>query len=160
MKCTTREQCIQRYGPIDFGSCVWPNQRQETTMLEIDPTWFPTWLIGGTKSPVKHILVNIDMLLPLSNALKAVHDQNLGSLLKTYDGCLNIRMVRGSNDHFSAHSYALAIDLNCEENQLSAVSGGFYDHPDFVKCFTDQKLDWGGYFHNRRDPMHFSYCFE
>lgn len=160
MKCTTRQQCVDKYGPIDFSTGHWSKQNHWIQPMEVPKGFFPGWLIGGTHLPVAHISCNIDMHFPLRNALDAVHSKGLGDLLVSYEGCFNIRMVRGSNSAFSAHSYGLAIDMNYDNNQLGSTKGGFYNHPDFVKCFTDQGFDWGGNFHHRKDPMHFSYCFE
>lgn len=159
-KQTTRAACVDRYGHIDFGSAHWPNQSQWMTMIAVDPHGFPNWYVDGTRHFVTSIYCNKDMAGPLANALKAVHDKGIQSLLKIYSGCFNIRMVRGNNSLFSAHSYGLAIDLNSDDNGLGSTHGGFYNHPDFVKCFTDQGFAWGGNFHGRKDPMHFSYCFE
>ncbi len=160
MKCTTREACVARYGPIDFASRHWPMASNWLQMLEIPDGMFPNWMVSETRSPVRHVSCNKDMAGPLWLALQALKAKRLEGLLHSYAGCFNIRMVRGSNSHFSAHSYGLAIDLNSEENGLGSTHGGFYNHLDLVKCFTDQGLDWGGAFHGRKDPMHFSFCFE
>ncbi len=160
MKCVTRDQCVQRYGHIDFGARYWPDQTYWLSQLHVPAGWFPAWTVMDTRQPVKMIACNLDMKGPLYSALESLHNKNLGHLLSTYDGCFNIRMVRGSNDHFSAHSYGLAIDLNASTNQLGHTSGGFYQYPELVKCFTDQGFSWGGNFHGRKDPMHLSYCWE
>lgn len=159
MKCTTREACIERYGRIDFARRQWANQNDWMANMPVEDGLFNSWH-GPTGSVVGHIFVNKDMEAPLQAALKSVHDRNFGALLRTYDGCFNIRMVRGTNNMFSAHSYGLAIDINADENPLGATDGGFFSYPEFVKCFTEQGFAWGGHFHGRKDPMHFSYCFE
>lgn len=159
-KQTSRDAVVAHYGHIDFHSQQWPEKNKWMGMLQIPPSWFPKWIVGETTHPVNAIYANKDIHGPLLAALQHVHDQGLGDLLHTYDGCFNIRMVRGSNSSFSAHSYGLALDLNCNENPLGATHGGFYKHPEFVKCFTDQGFAWGGNFHSRKDPMHFSYCWE
>jgi hypothetical protein len=163
MKCTTRAQAIQRYGAIDFGARYWARQREWLEMFEVPHGWFPKWHVVGAHGvlmPVEHIALNKDVHTPLLNALTALKDKGLGDLLVTFEGCFNIRMVRGSSASPSLHSYALALDLNASLNPLGAIKHGFYDHPDFVKCFTDQGFDWGGHWAHRKDPMHFSYGWE
>jgi len=159
-KQTTRAACVARYGAIDFVSGHWGRQHEWMTTIEINPADFPNWVVDAHGHPhVASIYCNKDMAGPLVAALKSVHDKGLGNVLKLYDGCFNIRKVRGSTA-FSAHAYGLAIDLNADDNNLGATHGGFYNNPEFVKCFTDQGFAWGGNFHGRKDPMHFSYCFE
>lgn len=160
MKVKTRSEAIERYGWIDFSSRYWPAKGKWLVPLAIPKGWFPNWKVLDTDHPVEVIYCNSDMKEPLENALKSVHSKGLGHILKTYDGCLAIRMVRGSNTHFSAHSYGLAIDLNARWNGLGSTQGGFFDHPEFVKCFKDEGLTWGGDFRSRKDAMHFSYCWE
>lgn len=159
-KMTTRQAAVARYGGIDFAAKHWGKQGQWLEMFAVPQGWFPSWHVVGTEHPVEHIALNRDLHGPLMNALIAVNSKKIGGLLKTFDGCFNIRMVRGTTASPSTHSYGLALDLNAETNQLAATHGGFYDHPDFVKCFTEQGFAWGGNFHGRKDPMHFSYAWE
>lgn len=159
-KMPTLQQAIQRYGHIDFAARVWPDQQKWMTMLHIDPTAFPNWKVIGTDHPVHAIYCNIDMAPALREALEQVRARGHGGLLKSFDGCFNIRMVRGSSGKPSLHSYGLAIDINAHDNELGQTTGGFYDQPDFVKCFTAQEFDWGGNFKQRKDPMHFSFGWE
>lgn len=87
--------------------------------------------------------------------------------LKTWDGCFNIRPIRGYEKRYqdlmaagkiedamqllSIHSWGLAIDVNAAWNGLGktpTLSAGF------VKCFTDAGFTWGGSW-KRKDGMHF-----
>lgn len=158
-KCTTRAAAEQRYGHIDFASKHWPERNHWIRSLIIPEGMFPNWKVLNTKIPVKTIACNIDIHGPLMAALNSVHDKGLGGQLKTFDGCFNIRMVRGTRSAFSAHSYGLAVDLNAALNPMGKVLHTTFT-PEFVKCFTDQGFAWGGNFKSRRDPMHFSYCWE
>lgn len=153
----SRAECVARYGHLDFASKHWPDQSKWLKMLVIPDGMFPNWHVLDTKQPVHAIAMNIDCHVPFMTALNLVKAKNLGHLLKTFDGCFNIRLVRGSNTSFSAHSYGLAIDLNASENPLGATHGGFFDHPEFVKCFTDSGFVWGGSFSSRKDSMHFTW---
>lgn len=156
MKVKSREEAVARYGPLNLSNQTWANESQWLVSVDVSHFGFP-WTVMDTGKPAKHILCNKDM--PLLKALQAVKDSGLGQLLKTFDGCFNIRAVRGSA-LFSTHAYGLGLDINAAENVLGSTSRGFYDHPDFVRCFTDQGFDWGGNFHGRKDPMHFSYAWE
>jgi hypothetical protein len=151
---------IKTYGAIDFSTKHWADQNKWIKMFEIPAGWFPHWHVLDTNLPVHHIACNLAIHKPLMFALDAVHSKGYGGLLLTFDGCFNIRMVRGSATHFSAHSYGLALDLNASLNPLGVTSGGFFDHLEFVKCFTDQGWDWGGNFHARKDAQHYSWAWE
>lgn len=70
--------------------------------------------------------------------------------LVTWDGCFNIRLMRGGTD-WSIHSWALAIDVNAKTNALGSKPTL---SKTFVKCFTDAGFDWGGIW-QRKDGMHF-----
>lgn len=130
-------------------------------MFHVPAGWFPNWYVLDTKHPVEAIACNNDIHEPLLRALTAIKDGHMEKMLHTFDGCFNIRMVRGTDNAPSAHAYGLAIDLNAADNGLGNTKGGIYDYPvTFVKAFTDQGFDWGGNFHSRKDPMHFSYCWE
>lgn len=158
-KMTTRAAAEDRYGVIDFSSRYWHDQKTWLKLFNVSKS-FPNWKVLDTQIPVTHIACNLDIHEPLAVALNSIDEKSLGYLLKTFDGCFNIRMVRGTLSSFSAHSYGLALDLNASENPLGSTVGGFYNHPELVKCFTNVGFDWGGNFHGRKDPMHFSYCWE
>lgn len=158
MRVRSREEAVERYGHIDFASKYWSEQSTWLKLVRIPDGMFPNWKVLDTELPVKRIAMNIDLHKPFLAALERVAFKGLGKELKTFDGCFNIRMVRGSNNQFSAHSYGLAIDLNAEENKLGQFWTKF--SPDFIECFTQLGWTWGGNFKTRKDPMHFSMCWE
>jgi hypothetical protein len=153
----TRLQCENRYGAIDFSTGYWPEKRQWLTMLEIPVNWFPNWYVLDSKMPVKRIACNVDMKDNLYAALEQVSQLD-PKALQTFDGCFEIRLVRGSKTNFSAHSYGLAVDLNAHDNPLGVSTGGFYETPSVVDCFRKNGFTWGGDFQHRKDPMHFTFC--
>jgi hypothetical protein len=104
---------------------------------------------------------NEDLIEPLSRVFRNIINRGcLGNnndilvrttdVLKTWDGCFNIRKIRGS-DSMSLHSWGVAVDVNAAWNQFGKKpSMGII----LVSCFTDEGFDWGGYWRNP-DGMHF-----
>ena len=77
--------------------------------------------------------------------------------LKTYDGCLNLRLKRGLNE-YSIHSWGLALDFNAALNPLGVKWGS---RPGmFSKAFLAvwRKHGWTcGADFTRGDSMHFQF---
>lgn len=91
------------------------------------------------------------MVAPLLKGFRNLIDRGFVNELKSWDGCFNPRLQRGSRTKWSIHTWALAFDCNAAWNQLGAIpklSKGF------VQCFKDAGFDWGGDF-KRLDGMHF-----
>jgi len=90
------------------------------------------------------------MEAPLRKAFAAVVSRGLAKELKTFDGCVCIRPMTGGGG-MSVHSWGMAVDLNAGTN-------GYGHQPSlstaFVRCFTEQGLEWGGSWHTP-DGMHF-----
>lgn len=98
----------------------------------------------------RRIYCNKDLVKPLRQAFCNLVARGFVDELKTWDGCFNIRQVRGGTS-WSLHSWGIAVDLNAAWNQLGkapTLTDGF------VKCFTDAGFDWGGKW-KRPDGMHF-----
>lgn len=132
----TPEQCLAKYGKPEAAK----------NMLVWD---IPTELEVGFIP--KKLYCNKDIIAPLAAAIKALIDTGKIKDLKTFDGCFNIRLQRGSRTKYSLHSWGIAIDLNAAWNGLGkepTLSSAF------VKCFTDNGFDWGGTW-QRKDGMHF-----
>lgn len=98
----------------------------------------------------KRIYCNKDLVQPLTEAFKNLVNRGFVSELKTWDGCFNIRKMRGLQS-MSLHSWGVAVDVNAFENGLNQEPKL---SPGFVKCFTDAGFDWGGTW-QRKDGMHF-----
>lgn len=98
----------------------------------------------------KRLYCNKDLVTPLQTAFTNLINMDFVKELKTWDGCFNIRKMRGLQS-MSLHSWGIAIDVNAAWNGLGkkpVLSAGF------VKCFTDAGFDWGGTW-SRPDGMHF-----
>ena len=104
----------------------------------------------GTIGFPKKIFCNNDFKPLLEKALNNVVDRGLAKEMKTWDGCFVIRNKRGLSS-LSMHSWGLAVDINAFENQLNQKPN---ISPQFVKCFTDAGLEWGGNW-KRLDAMHY-----
>jgi len=147
----TSAQCLKKYGD--------PN------LLATQSKHFELWLVDrdiqdafthvrfsavGTIGFPKKIFLNKDFQPALERGLRNLICRGLAHELKTWDGCFMIRSKRALTS-LSLHSWAIAFDINQAENQLNMVPKL---SPAFVKCFTDEGMDWGGTW-TRKDGMHF-----
>jgi len=111
------------------------------------------------KEPFAHILkrgviwANGYMAVPLRKAMVTIAEAGLASKLKTFDGCFNVRLIRGSTSKWSTHTWGIAVDFNAATNPLGAVPSL---HPGIVAAFQTEGFMWGGDF-PRKDGMHFQY---
>jgi len=145
----THAECAAKYGPIVDGH--WADEAKHCILVKL-PRYVSTRVVNTlTGRPWTHVYVNRDMAKELLLALELLVLRGCIDELKTFDGCLNIRTIRGRNVE-SSHAYAMAIDLNAAENPLGAASSL---SADFVRCFTDAGFVWGGTF-ERIDAQHFS----
>ena len=66
------------------------------------------------------------------------------------------RNARGSN-RLSEHAFGRAIDINPSQNPMTSNSGFRTNMPDNVnQIAAENGLVWGGSWHGKKDPMHFS----
>jgi hypothetical protein len=139
-----------RYGEIHNG--VWGQESHWCSLLEIPEEICRNWVNSATGFAVSHIYCNKDFQPHLLAALSNLQNDELLSELKTFDGCFMIRDVRAEPGRVSAHSYAIAIDINAFENQLGHPTSFT---PAFIRAFVKAGFIWGGNF-KRCDPMHFT----
>lgn len=140
----TQAECIKKYG----------NPQTVATKNN----WIAIWDIPKhlrLKNMPPQILCNTDLIIPLSRALYNLRTRGFERELQTFDGCYNVRPIRGYENarpvRWSMHSWGIAVDFNAATNRLGqkpTLSAGF------VKCFTDSGFRWGGTF-TRKDGMHF-----
>lgn len=94
---------------------------------------------------------NRDMIGPLSKAFGLLISRELVDDIKTWDGCFNIRPMKGTMATPSLHSWGIAIDIDAAWN-------GFKKKPTMSKavvaCFKEAGFDWGGNW-DTKDGMHF-----
>jgi hypothetical protein len=135
----TSIQALKKYGEPDLLA----TQSKHMVLWDV-PTELEIGLIP------KKIYCNKDLVGPLSQAFKNLIATGHVKEIKTWDGCFNIRKVRGGKS-MSLHSWGIAIDINAFENGLHQVPKLSQE---FVKCFKDAGFYWGGDF-KRLDGMHF-----
>lgn len=114
------------------------------TKLGLDPTTFP----------FHTIYCNRDMLPAMDKAFELLHGRSLLGEIKTYDGCFNVRRIRGRMDKWSIHSFGLAIDLNADLNPLG---GPCRWTPQFLATMKEAGFTLGAEF-ARVDAMHFQWA--
>ena len=131
----TSAQCLKKYGH--------PSYKNNMVVWDI-----PQELQKG-KIP-KQLYCNRDLIIPLEQAFNNLIERGHIDELKSWNGCFNIRTIRGSTAP-SLHSWGVAIDLNAASNPFGhapKLTAGF------VACFTDVGFDWGGVW-EKPDGMHF-----
>lgn len=147
----TQKQAADKYGPVNVAAKKWANEAKFMCLVPVPESIRQHMTNSSTKKPANSIYINADIAPALIQAFKLVEERGLQDELYTFDGCLNVRLVRGSGSDLSTHSYGLAIDIN-------AIGNGLGEAPminrDLVKCFTDAGWTWGGTF-SRKDGMHF-----
>jgi hypothetical protein len=108
----------------------------------------------------KRIYCNRDLIAPLGAAFQALIQSGHVAELLTWDGCFNIRNVRGKKSP-SLHSWGIAIDMNAANNPLGLtreqiVSRGLKPFSEgFIDCFRRNGFDCGADWKTRPDFMHF-----
>jgi hypothetical protein len=132
----TSKDCLNKYGPASASN---PNLVVWDVPSQLEIGVIP-----------KKIYCNKDLIKPLEQAFRNLIDTGRVNELKTWDGCFNIRKMRGLQS-MSLHSWGVAVDMNAFENGLNQTPKL---SAEFVKCFTDAGFDWGGTW-KRKDGMHF-----
>lgn len=152
----SRAQIEERYGKILTldEHMVWPNANEWMKPCVLQPEITAKLVCTISKQPVEHIFSNIDIHKPLLDAFQEILDRNLHGELKTFDGCYNLRYVRGRDGIMSLHSWGIAIDLNAADNPLGGDSSWSNE---FVDAWEKIGWSWGGRFH-RPDPQHFQWA--
>jgi hypothetical protein len=151
IRCENFTELVNRYGQ------VW----QDTAQFEQDhmTLWLSNeWAIKNSnlswKGPFTRIYCNRDIIPALDAAFTNLHLTGCISELKTFDGCWNIRRVRGDESAWSLHSFAIALDFNAALNPLG---GPVAFSETFLRCFEAAGFSSGARF-ERKDGMHFQFA--
>ena len=144
-----------------FGN---PFDDSETFIKE----WMIIWDIPQAINDAIPALPNklyTNKLMPelLETAFNGLISKGLHKEIKTFDGCFNIRRMRGSNN-YSRHSWGMAIDMNAFENPFKKVPPG--ERADyrkkyvkwteqFLQVWRDSGFSCGADWNTVMDGMHF-----
>jgi hypothetical protein len=123
--------------------------------------WYlPKDIIQAIPAMPARLYCNKDLIKPLEAVLRELiqndYANKVGTLddeILTFDGCFNIRLIRGSRTEPSVHSWGLAIDLNAYKNQLGQQ---VTFSKEFLQVFRKHGFTCGADF-KRLDGMHFEY---
>jgi hypothetical protein len=135
----TSKQCLEKWG--------------DPTTPEGEGNYMTMWDVPSNLEIgviPKRLYCNKAMIGPLTQVFTNLIQRKLVNELKTWDGCFNVRKMRGLGAQ-SLHSWGIAVDVNAAWNGLGQTPKLT---PEFVKCFTDAGFDWGGLW-SRKDGMHF-----
>jgi peptidoglycan hydrolase-like protein with peptidoglycan-binding domain len=94
---------------------------------------------------------------------KRAANQLLRAAMKAYSVDYGVTRIESYNcrrttsgTSMSAHSWAVAVDINPEQNPFTR-GAVITDMPkEFVECFTSEGFGWGGAWRSVKDAMHFS----
>jgi hypothetical protein len=136
----TAKDCIAKYGL--------PNVDMERSFMVLYKV--PGAILKSIPTVPRRIYCNYDMVACLEQAFRNIINRDLQDHVKTWDGCFNIRNIRGGKT-WSLHSWGIAIDINAAWNGLGKTPQMSLE---LVKCFTDAGFHWGGNW-QRKDGMHF-----
>lgn len=136
-----QQSLFEKYG--DPRVPGWENKWMHRWAVKEEFPWFPQ---AG-------IYLHRDFDTLLRKAFKSLEAHNCHQEIKTFDGCFNIRHVRGGYSVLSIHSWGVAIDLNARDNPLA--SSGKWSRK-FIDIMVQSGLYCGQNWHGRKDPMHFA----
>jgi len=149
---------VARYGtPYNVST----QQQDDAIKLQWEHDWMELWkaekftektgVAWPATGPFKRMYVNKDLIPYLDKVFVNLIEKDLFKELKTFDGCWNIRPIRGTTDKWSMHTFAVAIDVNASLNPLG---GPVNFSPEFLQCWRDSGWTCGADF-KRLDGMHF-----
>ena len=152
----TQAQLIERFGNPMTNRAGF--ERKHMTMLDL-------YKWDRVIEPLpSRVYLNRLMVVPLTKVLDDLLFTGLHSEIKTWDGCYNVRYMRGSRTMLSRHSWGLAIDLNAAWNPLVRVTPAnraemrkkYVKWSDrFLHVWRKNGFDCGADWKNSLDGMHF-----
>lgn len=122
----------------------------------------PMWIDTHIPALPNKIYINKDAIEPLEAVMNRLISLGAFKEIHTWDGCFNIRTIRGSRTKPSIHSWGLAIDLNAANNPLgkSKHDCQLAGLTPFTTLFDEifREAGWTcGIDFQRADGMHFEY---
>ena len=123
------------------------------------PGWEAQWmLLWAVRElfpwfPKEQIYLHRDFQPLLAAAFTALAANGCYREIKSFDGCFNIRHVRGGYSVLSIHSWGAALDMNARDNPI-ATKGKWSKA--FIDTMQEYQIFCGQRWHGRKDPMHFA----
>lgn len=127
---------------------VWESQNLTFCQVPDEFTCFPKR--GGFPG----FTTNKNLVTTFKDVFWKILNEGLADKIYSYDGCYNPRRIQGSSSP-SLHSWAIAIDLNYEGNELGDPTPSMDQQ--VVDIFKAAGFFWGGDFQHRKDGMHFEW---
>ena len=126
-----------------------------------ETTWMVLWQVpSDIKEKIqvlpKAIYLNRLIIKPLEATFRALIAEGLHTEITSYDGCFNVRYIRGTENtsrSLSRHSWGLAIDFNAATNPLG---GPVRFSEKFIAIWRNSDWTCGADF-KRLDGMHFEW---
>ena len=117
--------------------------------------WMVIWHIKKQFKwfPAERVFIHKEFRAKLTAAFAILEAGGLHQEIKSFDGCYNVRMVRGTETILSVHSWGCAIDLNAAQNPLGGESDWSYD---FINVMEHCGIYCGARWPGRPDAMHFA----
>jgi D-alanyl-D-alanine carboxypeptidase len=103
----------------------------------------------------KNLYTNCLIAFPLVRTLRALIAAGVHTELKTYDGCFNVRVIRGTENStkiLSRHAVGLAVDFNADE--MPRLSPSKWSKK-FLSIWRANGWVCGADWKHAIDPMHF-----
>ncbi|MEO0900767.1 MAG: M15 family metallopeptidase [Bacteroidota bacterium] len=132
---------------------------------------FPEWVREHFPSIPRRIYCNQELIVPLIAALQYILEAGLQEEIKTWDGCFQVRPIRGYEKlvkellaqgkieeamiYMSIHSWGVAFDINAAWNGLGKEP---QMNLKLVECFEKAGFEWGGRW-KRKDGMHYQLAY-
>lgn len=116
---------------------------------------FPLRLAWDPSHTITQMTCHRRMTSAFAGIFGTIQDQGLQTSVTSFAGCFAFRPQRTGNK-LSAHSWAIAIDLNPEKNPQGSAGNMAAG---LIEIFRSAGFEWGGDWQGRaRDPMHFQFC--
>lgn len=148
---TAQQIIIGKYG---LPGAEYENKFMEVWQVAAQFDWFNKVINSATGKGTEKIYLNRDFKNKLIEAFKMLECNGAYKEIKTFDGCYQIRKVRGAISTSSLHSWGMAIDLNAAKEKLGQEKT-FWSNK-FINTMLDAGLFWGGSWKSRKDSMHFA----
>jgi len=125
-----------------FGEWSGRPLTDETTGIEVDPTWVQDHIVTVTIPVLGRVACNERLLPQLRGAMKDLVSQGLESTVHSFDGCFVARFDPSSlSGAVSLNAWGAAIDVNADTNRTGSPP---VQDPALVSVMETWGFAWGG----------------